>query len=467
MTTDRIAQLRTEILERTRELIRLREAPKPFAPGVTTVPYAGRVYDEDEVAAGVDSMLDFWLTLGPHGDAFEKELATVLGVKGTVLTNSGSSANLLAFAALTSHKLGERRIRPGDEVITVAAGFPTTVAPIIQCGCVPVFIDVDPLTMGPRCDQLEEAFVKGRTKAVMIAHALGNPFDLGEVTRFCRDKGLWLIEDNCDSLGSTYDGKPTGTFGDLSTQSFYPPHHLTLGEGGSINIVRDPKLRILVESFRDWGRDCWCPSGKDDTCKKRFQWQLGELPKGYDHKYIYSHIGWNLKPLDPQAAIGRQQLKKLPRFIQARRDNWQTLRRGLADLNDRLDFMLPAHASGWTPGGYTWQAGKPLSDPSWFGFMMLVKPGGAVDRTGLARALDAAKIGNRMFFGGNLVRQPAFVQLKADSFGAAFRVVGDLAGADRVMNEALFVGTYPGLNQQHLGHITGSIRTAFGSAAQV
>ncbi len=462
MTTDRLAQLRSEILERTRELIRLREAAKPFAPGATTVPYAGRVYDEEEVAAGVDSMLDFWLTLGPQGDAFEKELATVLGVKGTVLTNSGSSANLLAFAALTSHKLGERRIRPGDEVITVAAGFPTTVAPIIQCGCVPVFIDVDPITMGPRTDQLEDAFVKGKTKAVMIAHALGNPFDLGEVTRFCRDKGLWLIEDNCDSLGSTYDGKPTGTFGDLSTQSFYPPHHLTLGEGGSINIVRDPKLRILVESFRDWGRDCWCPSGKDDTCKKRFQWQLGELPKGYDHKYIYSHLGWNLKPLDPQAAIGRQQLKKLPRFSQARRDNWQTLRRGLADLADRLDFMLPAHASGWTPAGYTWQAGKPVSDPSWFGFMMLVKPGGAVDRTGLARALDAAKIGNRMFFGGNLVRQPAFVQLKADSMGAGFRTIGELAGADRVMNDALFVGTYPGLRPEHLAHIIQTIRTALG-----
>lgn len=459
MTTDRIALLRTEILERTRELIRLREAAKPFVPGQTIVPYAGRVYDDEEVAAGVGSMLDFWLTLGPQGDAFEKELATSLGVRGTVLTNSGSSANLLAFAALTSHKLGERRIRSGDEVITVAAGFPTTVAPIIQNGCIPVFVDVDPITMGPRVEQLEDAYVAGKTKAVMIAHALGNPFDLGEVTRFCRDKSLWLIEDNCDSLGSTYDGRMTGTFGDLSTQSFYPPHHLTLGEGGSINIVREAKLRILVESFRDWGRDCWCPSGKDDTCHKRFQWQLGELPKGYDHKYIYSHIGWNLKPLDPQAAIGRQQLKKLPRFIQARRDNWQTLRRGLADQEGKIEFMLPAHATGWTSLGFSWSQGKPISDPSWFGFMMLVK-GGSEARTALARALDAAKIGNRMFFGGNLLRQPAFVQLKADTMGSGFRVVGDLSGSDQVMDQSLFVGTYPGLTGEHLAHIVTTITAA-------
>lgn len=461
MTADRIAQLRAEILERTRELIALREAAKPFVPGQTVVPYAGRVYDGDEVAAGVGSMLDFWLTLGPEGDAFEKELAALLGVRSTVLTNSGSSANLLAVAALTSHKLGERRLRPGDEVITVAAGFPTTVAPIIQCGAVPVFIDVDPITMGPRLDQLADAYVAGRTKAVMLAHALGNPFDLDAVGRFCRERGLWLIEDNCDSLGSTWGGRPTGAFGDLSTQSFYPPHHLTLGEGGAINVVRDAKLRVLVESFRDWGRDCWCPSGKDDTCRRRFDQQHGELPRGYDHKYVYSHLGWNLKPLDPQAAIGRQQLRKLPRFIQARRDNWAFLRRTLDPLADRLGFMLPAHATAWTPDGFTWRAGGTASDPSWFGFMMLVQ-GGAAARTALARALDAAKIGNRMFFGGNLVRQPAFVQLREDSGGRAFRVVGDLAGADRVMNESLFVGTYPGLRREHLEHMATTITRALG-----
>jgi len=423
-----------------------------FTPGITTVPYAGRVFDQDEVSAGVSSMLDFWLTLGPEGSAFEKELAATLGVRSTVLTNSGSSANLLAFAALTSYKLGERRIRPGDEVITVAAGFPTTVSVILQCGAVPVFIDVDPITMGPRLDQLAEAFVPGKTKAVMMAHALGNPFDLDAIVAFCREKGLWLIEDNCDSLGSTYGGKMTGTFGDLSTQSFYPPHHLTMGEGGAINIVRDAKLRMLVESFRDWGRDCWCPSGKDDTCKKRFNQQHGELPHGYDHKYVYSHLGWNLKPLDPQAAIGRVQLKKLPRFSEARRHNWATLRGLLADVEDQLDFMRPVHASSWSPSGFSWQPGKPQVDPSWFGFMMMVK-GGPQARTELARALDAAKIGNRMFFGGNLVRQPAFVQLRKDSEGRAFRIIGDLAGSDRVMNESLFVGTFPGLRPEHLEHI--------------
>lgn len=455
--TDRILELRAEILAKTRELIRLREAAKPFTPGATTVPYAGRVYDEEEVAAGVGSMLDFWLTLGPEGEAFERELAATLGVRRSLLVNSGSSANLVAFAALTSAKLGERRIRPGDEVITVAAGFPTTVAPIIQHGAVPVFIDNDPVTGNARVERLESAFVAGKTKAVMMAHTLGNPFDLGEVTRFCREHDLWLIEDNCDALGSRYGDAATGTFGDLSTQSFYPPHHLTLGEGGAVNIVRQPLLKTLVESFRDWGRDCWCPSGVDNTCRKRFEWQLGELPQGYDHKYIYSHLGYNLKPLDPQAAIGRAQLKKLPAFVQARIANWERLRRALAPLEDRLEFSLPTHATGWTPAGFTWAAGKPIVAPSWFGFMILVRPGAGITRTGLARALDAAKIGNRMLFGGNLVRQPAFVQLKADTMGAGFRVVGDLAGADRIMNDALFVGVYPGLRPEHVDHIAATI----------
>jgi CDP-6-deoxy-D-xylo-4-hexulose-3-dehydrase len=461
--TDRIAQLRAEILERTRELVQLRESPKPFIPGQSTVPYAGRVYDADEVVAGVSSMLDFWLTLGPEGTAFEKELAALLGIRNCILVNSGSSANLVAMAALTSHKLGDRRVRPGDEVITVAAGFPTTVSPIIQCGAVPVFVDNDPTTGNIRVDRLEAAYVPGKTKAVLMAHTLGNPFDLGEVTRFCREKNLWLIEDNCDSLGSIYDGSFTGTFGDLSTQSFYPPHHLTLGEGGAVNVTRDPKLKIICESIRDWGRDCWCPSGKDDSCKKRFDWQLGELPKGYDHKYIYSHLGYNLKPLDPQAAIGRQQLKKLPRFIQARIDNWNALRHGLADLDDVVDFILPTHATGWTEsGGFTWNSHKPQVKPSWFGFMLLVKPTAPITRTDLARALDAAKIGNRMLFGGNLVRQPAFVQLREDTGGKAFRIVGDLNGADRIMNDAIFIGTYPGLSSEHIAHMVATVRIAFG-----
>ncbi len=460
--TDRLTQLRQEILERTRELIRLREVPKPFLPGQSVVPYAGRVFDEEEVVAGVSSMLDFWLTLGPEGAAFEAELAAFLGVSRTLLVNSGSSANLVAMATLTSHRLGERRVCPGDEVITVAAGFPTTVAPIIQCGAVPVFIDNDPITGNLRIDHLEDAYVAGKTKAVMVAHTLGNPFDLTEVVRFCRDKGLWLIEDNCDSLGSRYGDALTGTFGDLSTQSFYPPHHLTLGEGGAVNVTKESLLKSVAESIRDWGRDCWCPSGKDNTCRRRFEWQLGELPQGYDHKYIYSHLGYNLKPLDPQAAIGRQQLKKLPGFIQSRIDNWSYLRRGLMDLADVLDFTLPTHATGWSESGFQWEAGKPLVTPSWFGFMMLVKPGGPLSRTGLARALDDAKIGNRMLFGGNLVRQPAFVQLAKDSQGQAFRVIGDLAGADRIMNDSLFVGTYPGLTREHLDHIIAVVRTSFG-----
>jgi len=456
---DKIDLLREEILLKTRELIRLREIKKPFSPGATIIPYAGRVYDEEEVAAGVSSMLDFWLTLGPQGDIFEKELAQFLRVRLTLLVNSGSSANLLAISALTSAKLKERRILPGDEVITVAAGFPTTVAPIIQNGAIPVFIDIDPRTLNARVDQLEDAYDSGKTKAVMLAHALGNPFDLGEVKRFCAEKGLWLIEDNCDALGSLYDGQLTGSFGDLSTQSFYPPHHMTLGEGGAVNIVRSAILKPLVESFRDWGRDCWCPSGKDNTCKKRFDWQLGDLPSGYDHKYIYSHLGYNLKPLDPQAAIGRAQLKKLPGFVKSRIDNWNYLRNALSSLEDVFDFMLPTHASSWTKNGFTFIDGKPKVTPSWFGFMMTLKEAASFSRTELARALDTAKIGNRMFFGGNLLRQPAFVQLHRDSKGKAFRTIGDLTYADIIMNRSIFVGVYPGLSSEHLDHIASTINS--------
>jgi CDP-6-deoxy-D-xylo-4-hexulose-3-dehydrase len=286
----------------------------------------------------------------------------------------------------------------------------------------------------------------------MMAHTLGNPFDLAAVTEFCRRHDLWLIEDNCDALGCAYDGRRTGSFGDLSTQSFYPPHHLTLGEGGAVNVRDNLKLRVLVESFRDWGRDCWCQSGKDNTCGRRFQWKLGELPEGYDHKYIYSHLGYNLKPLDPQAAIGRAQLLKLPQFIQARKANWERLRRGLAPLEEFFDFILPTHARGWSPGGFSWDNSGHRADCSWFGFMMLVKPGAPFTRTELARGLDAKKIGNRMLFGGNLLRQPAFVQLHKDN-PAAFRVTGELTGADRIMNDALFIGTYPGLTPPMLDYM--------------
>lgn len=432
------------------------DAAAPFVPGRTTVPYAGRVFTADEVEAAVSATLDFWLTLGPEGDAFERELAAFLGVKKSILVNSGSSANLLALSALTSPRLRERQLRPGDEVITVAAGFPTTVAPILQNGLRPVFIDNDPVTLNARVDQLEEALAPGRTKAVMMAHTLGNPFDLGAVTEFCRRHGLWLIEDNCDALGCRYDGQYTGTFGDLSTQSFYPPHHLTLGEGGSVNVVREMQLKVLVESFRDWGRDCWCPSGHDNTCRKRFGWQLGELPAGYDHKYIYSHLGYNLKPLDPQAAIGRQQLKKLPDFVAARMRHWDVLRRGLAPLEGYLAFQLPTHATGWSPEGFTWDGSGHRCECSWFGFTMLVRPTAPFTRRDLVQALDAAKIGSRMLFGGNLVRQPAFVDLRRQQPGA-FRVVGNLSGADRIMNETVFIGTYPGLTPAMLDYMIETI----------
>jgi CDP-6-deoxy-D-xylo-4-hexulose-3-dehydrase len=486
-----------------------------FIPGHNLVPYAGRVFTEDEVEAAVSSTLDFWLTLGPEGEAFEKELASLLGVRHSLLVNSGSSANLVAFAALTTHKLPpHKRIHPGDEVITVAAGFPTTIAPIIQSGAVAVFVDNDPTTGNIRAEQLEAAYSPGKTKAVMIAHALGNPFPIAAVLKFCRKHDLWLIEDNCDALGCTYSmpvelvreltldhllkiaeagthplirfeelenrkllTAPTGTWGDISTQSFYPPHHLTMGEGGAVNIIRHPPLKTYAESFRDWGRDCWCASGKDDTCGKRFGWQLGELPKGYDHKYIYSHLGYNLKPLDPQAAIGRQQLKKLPAFIEARKRNWEILRAGLADLEDVLEFSLPTHAVAWQPpttrhslpvtSSFSWDSTGCRTDCSWFGFMIRVKPTASFTHSDLAHHLDAKKIGNRMFFGGNLLRQPVFVQMRKDrpesirlvgSHGTTLPEINDSSiadafpGADAIMNTAIFLGTYPGLTQEMLDY---------------
>lgn len=444
----------------------------PFIPGKSSVPYAGRVFTEEEVVAGTASMLDFWLTLGKEGDAFEAGLAKFLGVKRSILCNSGSSANLLAISALTSPKLRERQLHPGDEVITVAAGFPTTVAPILQNGLVPVFIDNDPVTGNASVDQLEEAFSTGKTKAVMMAHTLGNPFDLSAVKSFCERHGLWLVEDNCDALGCRYDGRLTGSFGDLSTQSFYPPHHLTLGEGGAVNVVGNMLLKTLVESFRDWGRDCWCASGVDNTCGKRFGWQLGELPQGYDHKFIYSHLGYNLKPLDVQAAIGRKQLERLPAFVEARKNNWHALRTGLADLRDVFDFMLPTHAVSWSPSGFEWDASGHTTDCSWFGFMLRVKSQAPFKKIEFARFLDQRKIGNRMLFGGNLLRQPVFVNLRKEN-PAAFRIRGLsakenasldssainklLPGADKIMEEAIFLGVYPGLSQAQLDYVVESV----------
>ena len=491
------AILRQEILRLTREYSRQVHAPfrpaadperQPWQQG-STIPYAGRVFTEEEVEAAVASTLDFWLTLGKEGESFQQELAAFLGVRHSLLVNSGSSANLIAISALTSPKLPEaRRITTGDEIITVAAGFPTTVAPIVQVGAVPVFIDADPITGNARCDQLEAAYSPGRTKAVMMAHALGNPFDLAATLAFCRKYSLWLVEDNCDALGCSYsmprtmaeslgftenspglDEGPdrvvrwTGTWGDISTQSFYPPHHLTMGEGGSVNIVHDAKLKVIAESFRDWGRDCWCPSGIDNTCNKRFGWQLGELPEGYDHKYTYSHLGFNLKPLDPQAAIGRVQLKRLPEFIEARKQNWETLRRGLAPHDDVLEFALPTHATSWDPhGGFSWDESGCRTTCSWFGFKLAVKADAPFSRTELAQELDANAIGNRMLFGGNLMRQPAFVQLKQDR-PDALRQVGDLADSDVIMNSTLFLGTYPGLTAEMLNAEIGVIQAFAGA----
>lgn len=485
-------ELKQEILRLTRQYSKLTHADNrpgndperaSFTPG-DTIPYAGRVFNEDEVEAAVSSTLDFWLTMGSEGAAMEKELAEFLGVKHSLLVNSGSSANLVAFSALTTHKLPEKkRITHGDEVITVAAGFPTTVTPIVQCGGVPVFIDANGFTGNADCSLLESAYKEGKTKAVMMAHALGNPFDLGAVLAFCKKYDLWLIEDNCDALGCTYslpleDAKElgldhliklaakregsgqlpaiedgvltsyTGTFGDISTQSFYPPHHLTMGEGGAVNIIRRAPLKTYAESFRDWGRDCWCPSGMDDTCCKRFQWQLGELPEGYDHKYIYSHLGFNVKPLDPQAAIGRVQLKKLPAFIEARKKNWQQLRLGLASLEKYIDFALPTHATKWNEDGtFEWDDTGHRTDCSWFGFKMTIKEDAPFTRTDLARHLDEKKIGNRMLFGGNLVRQPAFVQLRHDR-PDAMRIAGELPASDRIMKQTIFLGTYPGYTEE-------------------
>jgi len=400
----------------------------PFTPG-DRIPYAGRIFDEKEIAALVDSSLDFWLTTGRYAEKFEKEFVEFLGVKHCSLTNSGSSGNLLAFMALTSPKLGERRIKKGDEVITVAAGFPTTVAPIIQYGAIPVFVDVSLPTYNIDCSQLETALSE-KTKAVMIAHTLGNPFDLEKVKDFCDKHGLWLIEDNCDALGSKYFYKGkwryTGTIGHIGTSSFYPPHHMTMGEGGAV-YTNDNQLKRLIESFRDWGRDCWCPSGKDNTCNNRFGQQFGELPHGYDHKYVYSHFGYNLKVTDMQAAIGCAQLEKLPNFIEARKCNWKMLKDGLAGLNNK--FILPEPTEG--------------SDPSWFGFLLTVKEGAGFTRDDIVNHLESKGIQTRMLFAGNLIKHPCFDDMRRD--GRGYRVVGSLENTDRIMSDTFWIGVYPGM----------------------
>ena len=419
--------LHKEILALVRKYYAERHSPRPFEAGKSPVPYAGRVFDENELVAGVDSMLDFWLTLGPHGDQLERELCGYMGVRHSLLVNSGSSANLVAFATLTSHEL-ERPLKPGDEVITVAAGFPTTVAPIVQYGCVPVFLDVDQNTANVQVEKLDDA-VSPRSRAIMLAHTLGNPWNVTAVLDCARRHDLVVVEDNCDALGSLYEGKKTGGFGSLATQSFYPPHHITMGEGGAI-LTNSGRLRKVAASFRDWGRDCWCASGEDNTCGKRFDWKLGQLPAGYDHKYIYSHLGYNLKPLDPQAAIGRQQLRKIDSFVAARRANHARL---LQLLKPHEEFF---HFPQATPG----------SEPSWFGLLLTIRDGAPFGRRDLLRYLEARHVQTRLLFGGNLLRQPAFANVN-------HRVVGGLEVSDKIMRDAFFIGVYPGLTPEMLEYV--------------
>lgn len=440
---NKLENLKQEILEKVKEYHKLKFGDKKeFVEGETYVNYGGRFFDEKEMVNLVDSSLDFWLTSGPWVKKFETKMAEYLGIKFCSLTNSGSSANLLAFMVLTSQELGERRIKRGDEVITVAAGFPTTITPAIQYGAVPVFVDVTVPAYNIDVNELEKA-LSSKTKAVMIAHTLGNPFNLKAVKEFCDKHNLWLVEDNCDALGTEYfiDGewKKSGTIGHIGTSSFYPPHHMTMGEGGAV-YTNDPLLNRLIKSFRDWGRDCWCESGHDDTCHQRFTKQYGELPLGYDHKYVYSHFGYNLKVTDMQAAIGVAQLEKLPQIVEARRKNWNRLYEGLKDLEDKLILPQP----------------EENSKPSWFGFLISVKEGTGKSRVELAKFLEANKIQTRNLFAGNLLKHPAFDKMRKT--GEGFRVVGDLKNTDFIMNNTIWVGVYPGMTDEMLDFMIKKIR---------
>lgn len=428
----RASELRAQILELVREYTAEAFAPRDFVPGETPVPVSGKVFDGDEVSSLVDSGLDFWLTTGRYATAFERQLRDYMGVRHTFLCNSGSSANLLALSALTSPKLGERALKPGDEVITVGAGFPTTVNPMVQNRLVPVFLDIELGTYDLKVERLEDA-VSPKTRAISMAHTLGNPFDLDAVMALAKKHDLWVLEDNCDALGARYRGKMTGSFGDVSTVSFYPAHHITMGEGGAV-MTRRTALKPLIESFRDWGRDCWCEPGKDNTCGKRFEWELGTLPYGYDHKYTYSHIGYNLKATDMQAAVGAAQMGKLDGFVKARNRNWQTLHDGLADLDCLIMPRATEH-----------------SEPSWFGFCVTIQPGSAVKRHELVQFLESRKIGTRQLFGGNLLRQPAYENIE-------HRVVGDLTNADIVTEQTFWLGVYPGLTDEMLDYVVSSVR---------
>jgi CDP-6-deoxy-D-xylo-4-hexulose-3-dehydrase len=426
---ERAEQLRKQILALTAEYHAAAFPVKEFVPGTSSVPVSGKVIGPDDICSVVDSALDAWFTTGRFAKDFERKLAKFVGVRSASLVNSGSSANLVALSALTSPKLGDRALKPGDEVITVAAGFPTTVNPILQNRLVPVFLDVTLPTYEIDVSRLEEAY-SPKVKAVMIAHTLGNVFDLDAITAYCKKYNLWLVEDCCDALGSTYKGRHVGTFGDIAMVSFYPAHHITMGEGGAV-LTNKPALQVLIDSFRDWGRDCWCEPGMDNTCGKRFEWQLGTLPCGYDHKYTYSHVGYNLKATDMQAALGVSQIAKLPRFIARRKENFAKLKAALAPLDEFLILPEPAKDS----------------DPSWFGFPIAVRAEAPFTRDQFTRHLEAHKIGTRLVFAGNLLRQPAYE-------GYPHRVVGDLTNTDFVMKQVFWIGVYPGLTPEMIDFIT-------------
>jgi len=430
-------ELRKEILELVEEYYHAKFKTQPFQPGISVVPYAGRVFDERELVRLVDSSLDFWLTAGRNAEEFESEFANYLGLSDAILVNSGSSANLVAMSTLTSPKLKDRALKPGDEVITVAAGFPTTIAPIVQNQLVPVFVDVELGTYNAIPQQIEEA-VSEKTKAIFIAHTLGNPFELDKVLEIAKKNSLWIIEDNCDALGSRYKNKLTGTFGDIATCSFYPAHHITMGEGGCV-VTNNEDLARIARSFRDWGRDCYCGAGEDNTCGIRFSQKFGDLPVGYDHKYVYSHIGYNLKVTDMQAAVGVEQLKKLEGFVAKRKENFKMLHEGLMKYND--NFILPSATQN--------------SDPAWFSFIITVKPGQKFTRNEIVQYLNTNKIHTRNLFGGNLIKQPAFMEIKK-------RVYGNLKNTDYIMDNTFFIGVYPGNGKEQIDYILEKLKGFIG-----
>jgi CDP-6-deoxy-D-xylo-4-hexulose-3-dehydrase len=437
-----INKIKNEIFKKVKQYYEEKfKNKKEFIPGKTKINYAGRVFDEKEIINLVDSALEFWLTAGRYTKEFEKKLTNFIGTKYCTLTNSGSSANLLAVSALTSYKLGDRRINQGDEIITVAAAFPTTIVPIVQNRAVPVFVDIELETYNIDCSKLENVLSE-KTKAVFLAHTLGNPFNVKKIKNFCEENNLWLIEDNCDALGSKYNGKYTGSFGDIATCSFYPAHHITMGEGGAL-LTNNQELYRIIKSFRDWGKDCWCEPGCDNTCGKRFRWQLGQLPYGYDHKYIYSHLGYNLKATDMQAAIGVAQLDKLPDFIEARKRNHKILYEGLKEIEDKIILPKP----------------QENSEPSWFGFLITLRDDLKVKRDDVTRKLEAHKIQTRLLFAGNMIRHPAFDEMRKNQNG--YRVIGNLANTDKVMNDSFWIGVYPGMNEEKLKFMIDMLKEIF------